>query len=234
MKIGIIGGAGPEASAFFVKQLVNIWQKKFHAVNDWEFPEIILHSVPFEDMLGSSFNEDKVKNQVHRSLSFLRGQKCDSIVIACQTLHHFVDDNFFGDDTIHLLKLLAKCCTEMSLQVSTEPISILASITSATEKIHVPYFSKNTIINYPQPELSQKFIMEILAGNTDRISLDQVLNRIGIKKGTVILGCTEFSLLKRSDTKQHCFPGKILDPLYLAAEQLAQKFSKTHIPKAST
>ena len=62
--IGIIGGAGPMAGAIVMENIIEICQKKYLCRHDYDFPKIILVSVPFAQMLKPNSleqKEDKVK-----------------------------------------------------------------------------------------------------------------------------------------------------------------------------
>lgn len=43
--IGILGGMGPSASADFVQRILRISRKQFGAVQDDEYPNIVLNSI---------------------------------------------------------------------------------------------------------------------------------------------------------------------------------------------
>ena len=47
--IGILGGLGPQATADFNQRLVSLCQTKYGAVQDYEYPPIILYEVPIRE-----------------------------------------------------------------------------------------------------------------------------------------------------------------------------------------
>ena len=44
--IGVLGGMGPEASADFYQRVIAIFQKQFGAVQDTDYPPMLIYSLP--------------------------------------------------------------------------------------------------------------------------------------------------------------------------------------------
>src|SRR3989338_4022705 len=64
-KIGILGGMGPEASADFYCKIIQYCQEKYDAVQDTDYPSIVIYSLPLY-----GFNESGItdKNLVLKQL----------------------------------------------------------------------------------------------------------------------------------------------------------------------
>jgi len=57
--IGIIGGAGPLAGALLFEQIIEICQKDYGCIRDFDFPSINLVSFPFSEMLCGDVDQEK-------------------------------------------------------------------------------------------------------------------------------------------------------------------------------
>ncbi len=201
-KIGIVSGAGPEAGALLYTRIIKEYQKK-GAWEDWHFPEIVLYSYPFSDMMRAVYDAGQVRKEVNGAIVHLRELGCAPIVMACQTAHLFLDaDN--EKDVLHLIRFLGP-----SLQDQKE-VRIVASKTSSHNRIHAPFLPCHC--EYLDPEHAQQNIYEILRG--DKPSMKWIQE--AAKQSPVILGCTEFSLLFEPDTPH------ILDPISLAAKHIVE------------
>ena len=97
-KIGLVGGAGPMAGALLFSKIIQNYQSKKNAWQDEDFPEIILLSYPFSQMLSgaeSAGNASRLQTELRICLAQLRDWGCDRIVIACNTLHAFAPSDGF-------------------------------------------------------------------------------------------------------------------------------------------
>lgn len=205
-KFGIVSGAGPIAGALLYQQTITLLQEK-GCYQDADFPEIIIHNVPFADMLDGHCDNPTVSQQLEESLTFL-SKRVDVIYIACQTLHLFL-----SEETLSLLKV--KSLMQLVDEVcgsSTAPLQIVASRTSAKNKLHQQRMK--TPAHYIEMEKSAEAINEILKGHTP--DLDFVYQ--ASLKGPVLLGCTEYTIpLQNSDWN-------VIDPIILAAKDMTNRF----------
>lgn len=48
-KIGVLGGMGPGSSANFYYKIIHYCQKKYQAVQDTDFPPLIIYSLPLSE-----------------------------------------------------------------------------------------------------------------------------------------------------------------------------------------
>src|SRR5262245_5689050 len=82
--IGIIGGAGPEASAKLYRRILEACVSRglFH---DWEFPHLLIDSVPFSDLIqGRDLCQGRA--QFDASLKRLRQAGADPVFVNCNSL----------------------------------------------------------------------------------------------------------------------------------------------------
>ena len=85
--IGIIGGAGPMASAFLYTSILEICQKQYSANDYNEFPEIVLVSYPF-----TRGNEEKIREEISLCLSKLKTAGASLFCIASNSFHGFLPE----------------------------------------------------------------------------------------------------------------------------------------------
>lgn len=220
-KVAIIGGAGPMAGALLFGKIIHICQEAYGCKNDEDFPCIMLYSYPFSDMLKSSFNRPLITNQLGVSFDYLRKNGFEIAVIACNTLHAFLEKGQTKNlSFVHLIQ-------ETGSYLQGDQALVLCTSTSAKSQVHKKAFP----CNYPESSF-QKFmdrlIDKILAGKQtkeDARILSEAVNAIqGDVKG-IVLGCTELSVLneqfplKSNGLNERFF---VADPNQIAAEKLCK------------
>jgi aspartate racemase len=88
--IGVLGGAGPTASAEFVRTIYE------HATGakEQEYPAVVLDSVPGlpERSVLLGHNASRLLDHTIRRLELLYAHGADAVVICCMTLHHLLPD----------------------------------------------------------------------------------------------------------------------------------------------
>ena len=95
--IGILGGMGPVASADTYMALTSICQQRYEAVQDSDFPTVILYSLPLQEFDHTGFTENSeqrkvIVDQLVKALHKLEGAGAELIVIDCNTVHYFLSE----------------------------------------------------------------------------------------------------------------------------------------------
>ena len=67
--IAIIGGMGPEASVYIYNLLIKQSIDLFGAVNNEDFPEIIIHSMPVPDFISSDERQDEALEMLKKRVT---------------------------------------------------------------------------------------------------------------------------------------------------------------------
>lgn len=86
MKIGILGGIGPQATGLFYLKLIERFQKEKLIKKNQDFPQILINSVPAPELI---FDEIK-KNDLDLYLAGLKELdqfNPDFIIMVCNTIH---------------------------------------------------------------------------------------------------------------------------------------------------
>ena len=100
--IGVIGGAGPLAGVFLLERIFFLSRTLYGCYRDADFPKVLLVSFPFSEMLASKIHAYKIKQELRECIEQLRDNGAEVLVIACNTLHAFLDENDDLGDLIHL------------------------------------------------------------------------------------------------------------------------------------
>ncbi|CDR34853.1 aspartate/glutamate racemase family protein [Criblamydia sequanensis] len=214
--IGIVGGAGPFAGLRLFERLLFLSSRQYGCYKDGDYPQVLLNSFPFSDMLTDKKNPKLLKTELTLSLNQLRAQGAEVLAIACNTLHNFLEEDQEQEDLIHLPNLLGE-----ELRLDEVPL-VLCTRTSRENKLHKKFFE----CRYPELSLQEKvdgIIDRILQGESRSIARDLLWVIERGKAEAVILGCTELSLFSgelASSTK------KVIDPLEMLAKKMLERSFK--------
>jgi aspartate racemase len=85
--IGIIGGMGPQATAELYMAVVGIFQQRYGARYDADFPRMLIHSVPAPEVVERLEDERALAAMLGDSARTLEASGAELIAIACNTAH---------------------------------------------------------------------------------------------------------------------------------------------------
>lgn len=211
--IGIVGGAGPLAGAYLLERILSLAMTQYDCYRDADFPKIILISYPFSDILTLDVDVAKAHSELSQCLAQLRAEGASVLVIACNTLHIFLNLEETLDDLVQLPLALAQ-------QLYDDVPLILCTATSARSQLHKRFFP----CTYPDQATQQRvdeLIDQILRGVERKIVLRRIRSLIAAQEArTVILGCTELSIFAQMLDGTNKV---IIDPLEIVAEQALQR-----------
>jgi aspartate racemase len=199
--IGILGGMGPEASAYMYKLLIGFSIKYFAAQNNDDFPEIVLYSIPVPDFISNKKNEkialemlkDGVRKLNHIDVSFL--------AIACNTVHILLPDleKISKKSFISMIDEVVKKVKQSKIK----KVGILGTPSTINSKLYqkalFKYKIESIVPNNRQQILLDKIIRNVLAGKIREKDKKQLINiadslKLRGAKG-IVLGCTELPLI---------------------------------------
>ncbi|MDO8481145.1 MAG: amino acid racemase [Nanoarchaeota archaeon] len=217
--IGVLGGNGPAASAELYRRMVRHCQK-LGAVQDTEFPPIVMYSLPLEgfDETGV-IDEALVFKQLSFGLQTLRKAGCDFAVIPCNTLHMLLGQ-LYPAITLPVLSIIEKTVDRVA-KSGVKSVALLGSETTLASGMY-----QHTLLTHgiscACPTASERtaitrLILEVMGGKLSKSGKDAVvsaLRRLAQNADAVILGCTELPLvISQSDVSVPLF-----DSLQILAE----------------
>lgn len=87
LRIGVLGGIGPESTAVFYSKLIEKLQATGLIKSNTDFPQIIINSVPAPELIS---NNHRAIKHYERGLKELDSFGIDFIVMVCNTVHLFL------------------------------------------------------------------------------------------------------------------------------------------------
>lgn len=198
--LGIVGGLGPETSCSFCLN-VNNEVKKIHDAQ----PQIIMENVPISDraldIIAHGGFSAEVLGLLVDSVKRLNLAEVDFIVIACNTVHVFINDLRRISDVpiLSIIEQTAKECKNKSFK----KVGILGSTTTIKEKLYSLELEKNSIETVIPNKDDQQFvsdcILRIISGCStaeDKERMKKIIVQLQTEGAeAVILGCTDLCLI---------------------------------------
>jgi len=224
-RIGIIGGMGPEATAYYYTQLV----KRTHASKDQDHFHVMIDANPkIPDRTQAILNNGETPlPYLIESIERLNLLNVDKAFITCITSHYFFDQikPHAQFELIHALDALNKALH----QANIKKIGLLA--TSGTHQ-RPKLFPKSTLKDIEshrtKSKSSQAEVMDaiynpqsgIKSGHTEGIALKQLIKAgealIAQGAEVIIGGCTEVSMVLRTEH----FNVKLYDPMIVTIDSI--------------
>lgn len=203
-KLGVIGGLGPMATAYFMELLTRMSDAK----TDQEHMEVLIYSKPSipdrtRYILGESA-ESPLPDMVSAGEK-LREAGADLLAVPCVTAHYFHEmlEDALGIPVVNGLTETASCLQKENKTC----VGIMATDGTVHSNLLQNVLSGYGIRCVMPGEDSQKKVMamvygEIKAGNSaDMEKFRQVSDELFAKGAQVILlACTELSLIKKENT----------------------------------
>lgn len=231
--IGILGGMGPDASAYFYKRLIDFAQQRYHAVQDTDFPPMMLFSLPLEgfDETGIA-DRAAVRDQLIAGVQTLERAGSDFIVIACNTVHALYDE-MQSAIQIPILNMI-DVVSEAVHTRQFKKVGLLSSETTARLGLYQKKLQTLSIEVLRTTDEEQRVVnqgvLQVMAGKhtvEDTRSLTAIIDRFrSLGAEACILGCTEIPLLVR----QKDSPLPLFDAVDILANAALQA-AYGHLPK---
>lgn len=197
IRIGVLGGIGPESTAEFYTKLITQYQKRGLIKSNKDFPQIIINSIPAPELIYDKITSEDLVQYVE-GLKQLDSFGVDFIVMVCNTIHLFYETlqekikTPILDLRVEVRRVLQKRGVRSVLILGT-PSTIENGLyefddlkTVKPTKREVEFLSR-AIFDFNSgidKELESKKVSKMCSAYLD-----------GGKAETVILGCTEFGLM---------------------------------------
>lgn len=199
-RLGIIGGLGPETGCRFLLSVNN----KFHELNNCQ-PDIVLENLPISakaerNIINGELSREHF-NLISKAVKRLNKSKVDFIVIACNTVHVFIDKlrKLSKKPIISIIEETSRECKKLGFF----KVGIIGSTKTIKAKLHFNELKKVGIKSISpkikdQAEIS-KIIINIIhnqANKKDELFLIKIISKLKSKGAeAVILACTDIPLL---------------------------------------
>jgi aspartate racemase len=221
--IGILGGMGPEATAYFFSLII----KRTQAEKDQDHVPVIIYNNPkipprTDALLQKGPSPVPLLRQ---GLRLLEKSGADIIVIPCITAHAFLS-RIAGKDKIHLLDILEETVNYTKKKIpGLACAGLIASTGTVKSGIFEKAFSKAGIAIIKPSAGNQKKVMEAIfgkkgikagftSGRPRKLILEAAQKLIRQGAEAIIAGCTEVPLVLKD--KDLSVP--LIEPLRIAAE----------------
>lgn len=199
-KLGVIGGLGSKATAYFFNQLVDMTE----ANNDQEHIELMIHNHPqIPDrtayILGKS-HESPMPMLLQDTMQLLAAD-CDAIYVPCNTAHYFINQ-FDPEIKKYFIHMIDETVQAVQRQ-SHEKVLLLATSGTVETKLYQTAFAEVGITCEVPDDFLQAQVMSIIYDKIkagQKVGIDELKPFLDFAQqkeaGAIILGCTELSLLK--------------------------------------
>lgn len=194
-RLGIIGGMGAAAGVRMAHDLVVLAQR-YGAVNDEDYPDFILHNLPFHGLNFTGVEYPYVvKNQLEYALRLMSTLECQYAIVACNSVHGILPD-VAKEFTGTILSLV-----ECAMAETTGPnTGVICSRTTKSSGLYSACKIQTT--DEEQDDLDRAIAIA-MAGKQNRNTYAIVEGTIQdmINRGAeqVIVGCTELPMCIRPE-----------------------------------
>lgn len=222
--IGLLGGMGPYASAYFYKLLLDKSRDFYGAKNNENFPEILIDSVPIFDFISDTRNLKKAREILSERVERMNNCGVSVMGMTCNTAH-ILYQNLTKLSKAEFVSII-DAVSEKVKDLGLKRVGLLATQTTISQGLYYQALSKKGIAcfnaNLETQKLHEKIIRDVIAGK--HVHCKRLVDQVKqfIKKEAlegVILGCTELPLVFPKNE----FPN-VIDCLDVLADKLLDKY----------
>ena len=196
IRIGVLGGIGPEATAEFYSKLIKSLQENKLIKNNKDYPQIIINSIPAPELIYDKISDNDLEPYI-KGLKELESFKVDFIVMVCNTIHLYYNrlQKEINTPILDLRKEVRELLKIKRMK------SVLVIGTPHTIKQGLYRFKGIKTFEPSNKELRilSKAIFNFNRGFNKEIQVKEVKSicKKYLDKGAehVILGCTEFAVM---------------------------------------
>lgn len=217
--IGVLGGMGSFATLDFFRRILEV----FPAEKEWERPRVIIDNkctMPSRVraiLYGEKY--DEVLKELIMSIEGLINQGANSIILACNTSHHFLNEIANKRPYLfnYVLDMVQTCVNEIK-KAQVDDLYIMASEGTIQTDIYGKLLKKEGIrYIYPDKKNQEKirsFIESVKIDKLDQTILEEFTHYINhLEQKNVLLACTELPILYSKVNDKIDENKLIIDPL---------------------
>lgn len=217
--IGILGGMGPQASAYMYKLLIDMSKNEFGAKNNNDYPEVILYSVPIPDFISSFEKKVEALKILKQKIKKLNNLNISCLSIACNTVHLLIP-SLQEISKAPFVSIVLEVANEVKIR-RLKRVGLMGSISLIQYGLYQRVLKKlkiDTVLpSAVELKRLESITRNVIAGKIltkDRETLITIAGALG-KRGAegIILGCTELPLV---------FPQKFKMPTFNSVEILSR------------
>ncbi len=227
--IGVLGGMGPVASAETYMQMIRVCQRDYAAVEDVDFPEIMIYNLPLDAFDGIGFRDEDAERVVEQLIAGLRKLEvagASMVIIDCNTVHCFYD-RLQAATSVEILNLI-RITADYVQGKGLRKVGVLCSRTSRRVGLYAGALDLAGIDGIDVTDEEQKAldkaifaVMSDKVGYAEHDAVNAVVARMfDAGAEAVLLGCTEISYL----LKERVDASRYIDSQRLAIELAIRKW----------
>ena len=212
--LGIIGGMGPQATADLYMAVVGVFQRRYGARYDADFPPMLIQSVPAPEVVERLEDERALAAMLCASARTLEAGGAEIIAIACNTAHVVYPQvaAAVGVPVLELPHLAARAVADAGFR----RVGLLATgLTLARGLYRAPCQRLGVELIEPSPAQIERLTEIILAvlGGEDlvpaRADMARLLDELRAHGAeAVLLGCTDLGPVVQ--TSLPCFDSTVI------------------------
>ncbi|HYF96977.1 MAG TPA: aspartate/glutamate racemase family protein [Patescibacteria group bacterium] len=198
-KIGIVSGMGPLAGSDILSKILQYSAAEYGAVEDLEYPEVILISRGIDGFDNKGSVNDKFAEEVQKSIKDLNRAGADVIGISCNTAHIFYD-YFNANSDVQVINLIEEVSSCLSSGGAYKYL-LMTSASTRDSKLYKKSLLDNKINFDPVSDQAQdsldKIIKKVMEHKLEQAGrmFSELLESFEIDGyAGIIAGCTELPL----------------------------------------
>lgn len=196
IKIGVLGGIGPEASAIFYLELIKELQHQGLIKSNQDFPQIFINSIPAPELIFDKVNDADL-NMYIKGLEELDKINPEFIVMVCNTIHLY-HQKLQSKITTEIVDLRKEVYQKINnLEIKT--ITVFGTPRTITQGLY--HFEGICYLNPNEEEIRElsQAIFYFNQGIEKEFQKKKVegIARKYLSQGSqaILLGCTEFAVM---------------------------------------
>lgn len=223
IKVGIVGGIGPLASASFVETLYTTYLNKNELKEEYHSPYVYLYSEPLQSQSTALMSVNQSKSELlaklEKNITHLVQHEVNCIVICCFTAHALLPQ-LVPEHQTKIYSLVTKVL-EHVLVKNTQFLVLCASSAKEAQVLeHHPLWAKSSQhITYVETEVQtqlNRLIKAVKDNQVDSQLLDDFLELMSqYPEHNFIIACAELHLLHKKLQDYAQTPcDNVFDPFY--------------------
>jgi aspartate racemase len=201
--IGILGGMGPVATGEFFHRILVLCQRQHHAVQDGDYPPILLYSMSLQGSNESGIGNARIlEREFVDGITKLCAAGCDFVVIPCNTAHYFVE-RLRKDVKTPIVSIIDLTVDTVRAR-GFRTVGVLASESAYGHGVYAHPLERHGILAVAPNDVERtalvRIVRNVMGGRrteADRRTMRRIARRLHADAGieAVIVGCTELSVV---------------------------------------